>query len=240
MPVATAFSTPVRKFSNNPVVAFYQSSIGKKIVVAVTGLCLMLFVLGHLLGNLQIYLGEEQLNSYSQHLQDLGPLLWIVRIALLAIVVIHIISTIQLAIQNRVANPQKYAIAGYQRSTRASRTMVITGLIVLCFIIFHLLHYTFQVTHPEFRDLHDAQGRHDVYHMMITGFKEPLISFFYALGLFLLASHISHGSQSMTQTLGINNRKISELIFNGGRAFSWFVFIGYVSIPMAILLGIVK
>ena len=240
MLVATTSSTPARKFSNNVVIAFYQSSIGKKIVVAVTGLCLMLFVLGHLLGNLQIYLGEEQLNSYAQHLQDLGPLLWIIRIALLVIVVTHIISTIQLAIQNRVARPQKYAVVGYQRSTRASRTMVISGLIVLCFIIFHLLHYTFQMVHPEFRDLYDAQGRHDVYHMMIIGFKEPLISFFYALGLFLLALHVSHGFQSMTQTLGINNRKVSGLIFNGGRAFSWFVFIGYVSIPAVILLGIVK
>ena len=240
MSVATASPAPARKFSSNPVVAFYQSSIGKKVVVAVTGICLMLFVLGHLLGNLQIYLGEEQLNSYSQHLQDLGPLLWIVRIALLAIVVTHIVSTIQLALQNRAAKPQKYVIKGYQRSTLASRTMVISGLIVLCFIIFHLLHFTFQVVHPEFRNLHDAQGRHDVYHMMIAGFRRPLISFFYVLGLFLLANHVSHGFQSVTQTLGINNRKISGLISNCGRIFSWFVFIGFVSIPATILLGIVK
>jgi succinate dehydrogenase cytochrome b subunit len=240
MSVATASPAPARKFSSNPVVAFYQSSIGKKIVVALTGICLMLFVLGHLLGNLQIYLGAEQLNAYSQHLQDLGPLLWVVRIVLLAIILTHIIATIQLAVQNRAAKPRKYAVGGYQRSTLASRTMVISGLIVLCFIIFHLLHFTFQSVHPEFRHMLDGQGRHDVYRMMVAGFRRPFISFFYALGLFLLAGHVSHGFQSVTQTLGINNRKISGLISNGGRIFSWLVFIGFVSIPATILLHIVK
>jgi succinate dehydrogenase / fumarate reductase cytochrome b subunit len=240
MSVATTSPTPFRKFSDNPAVAFYQSSIGKKIVVAVTGVFLMLFALGHLLGNLQVYLGADQLNAYAQHLQDLGPLLWIIRITLLAIIVIHIIATIHLTIQNRAAKPKKYAVAGYQRSTRASRTMIVSGLIILCFIIFHLLHYTFQVIHPEFRELHDSQGRHDVYRMMIAGFKWPLVSLFYALGLFLLAAHVSHGFQSVAQTLGINNRKVSGLISSGGRIFSWFLFLGFVSIPATILLGLVK
>jgi succinate dehydrogenase / fumarate reductase, cytochrome b subunit len=240
MSVVTASPAPARKFARNPVVAFYQSSIGKKIVVAVTGICLMLFVLGHLLGNLQVYLGAEQLNAYSQHLQDLGPLLWIVRFALLAIIAAHIVATIQLAFENRAAKPQKYAVGGYQRSTLASRTMVLSGLIVLCFIVFHLLHFTFQTLHPEFRHLHDGQGRHDVYRMMVAGFRKPLISFFYALGLFLLAGHVSHGFQSVTQTLGINNRKIAAFITNGGRIFSWFVFLGFVSIPATILLHILR
>jgi succinate dehydrogenase / fumarate reductase cytochrome b subunit len=201
---------------------------------------LILYVLGHLLGNLQIYIGPDRLNTYAQFLHDLGPLLWVIRLFLVVAFVTHIVSTIQLAQQNRLANPQKYAVKGYQRSTIASRTMVISGLIVLCFVIYHLLQFTMEVTNPEYRKLHDSLGRHDVYRMVILGFREPLISLSYAVGLFLLANHLSHGFASLTQTLGINNRKLSGLISNAGQALAWLVFAGYVSIPAVILLGIIK
>src|SRR5208337_3058441 len=132
-----------------------------------------------------------------------------VRFVLLAAFVTHIVATIQLAHENRLAKPQKYAVPGYQRSTLASRTMIISGLIVLCFVIYHLLQFTLHVTDPEFHKLHDSLGRPDVYRMLILGFRHPLVSFFYVLALFLLASHLSHGFESVTQTLGINNRRIS-------------------------------
>ena len=114
MSVATLPTTPARKFSKNPLIAFYQSSIGKKYVVAVTALLLILYVLGHLVGNLQIYLGPDRINAYAKFLHDLGPILWVVRVILLAAFVIHIAATIQLAQENRLAKPQKYAVAGYQ------------------------------------------------------------------------------------------------------------------------------
>ena len=240
MPAVTVAPVPARKFSRNPLVAFYQSSIGKKWVVALTAVVLILYVLGHLAGNLQIYLGQDRINNYAEFLHHLGPLLWLIRIFLLACFVVHIVATIQLTIENRKAKPQKYAVPGYQASTPASRTMIVSGLIVLCFVIYHLLHFTLEVTNPGYRDLRDSLGRHDVYHMMIIGFQQPLISLFYAIGLFLLCAHLSHGFGSVTQTLGINNRKIARVISTGGLTLAWLVFLGYVSIPLTILLGLVR
>jgi succinate dehydrogenase / fumarate reductase cytochrome b subunit len=240
MSVATLPTTRARKFSRNPLIAFYRSSIGKKYVVAVTALLLILYVLGHLVGNLQIYLGPDRINAYAKFLHDLGPILWVIRVILLAAFVIHIVATIQLAQENRLANPQKYAVAGYQRSTLASRTMIVSGLIVLCFIIYHLLQFTLQVTDPEFREVHDSIGRHDVYRMLILGFRHPLVSLFYVIALFLLTTHLSHGFASVVQTLGINNRKIANFVSTGGQTLAWVVFAGYISIPATILLGIIR
>lgn len=240
MSAATISTAPGRKFSKNPLVAFYQSSIGKKYVVAITALFLVLYVLGHLLGNLQIYMGSARINAYAKFLHDLGPILWTVRVILIAAFVVHIVATIQLAQENRLAKPQKYAVTGYQRSTFASRTMIVSGLIVLCFVIYHLLQYTLLVTDPEFRHLHDSLGRHDVYRMLILGFRQPLVSLFYIVGLFLLTNHLSHGFASVVQTLGINNRKLSGFVSSGGQTLAWLVFAGYVSIPVTILLGIIK
>ena len=240
MPAVTASPASARKFSRNPLVAFYQSSIGKKWVVALTGVVLILYVLGHLAGNLQIYIGQDRINNYAEFLHNMGPVLWLIRIFLLACFVIHIVATIQLTIQNREAKPQKYAVPGYQASTPASRTMIISGLIVLCFVIYHLLHFTLNVTNPGYRDLRDSLGRHDVYNMMIIGFRHPLISLVYAVGLFLLCMHLSHGFASVTQTLGIDNRKIARGISTGGVTLAWLVFLGYVSIPVTILLGLVR
>jgi succinate dehydrogenase / fumarate reductase, cytochrome b subunit len=191
MPEATLSPVRVRKFSKNPAIAFYQSSIGKKFVVGLTALILIVYVLGHLVGNLQIYLGQNRINTYAKFLHDLGPILWVVRVILLAAFVTHIVSTIQLANENRVAKPQKYAVAVYQR-------------------------------------------------MLILGFRNPLVSLFYVLGLFLLASHLSHGFESVTQTLGINNRRISCFVSVGGQTLTWLIFAGYVSIPASILLGIIR
>jgi succinate dehydrogenase / fumarate reductase, cytochrome b subunit len=240
MPAVTVSPVSVRKFSRNPLVAFYQSSIGKKWVVALTAVVLILYVLGHLAGNLQIYLGQNRINNYAVFLHNLGPLLWLIRLFLLACFVIHIVATIQLTIQNRQAKPQKYAVPGYQASTPASRTMIVSGLIVLCFVIYHLLQFTLEATHPGYRHLHDSLGRHDVYRMMIIAFRHPFISLFYALGLFLLCAHLSHGFGSASQTMGINNRKIARVISTGGVTLAWLIFLGYVSIPVTILLGLIR
>jgi succinate dehydrogenase / fumarate reductase, cytochrome b subunit len=239
MSVATFSPAPSRKFSTNPVVSFYQSSIGKKIVVGVTGLIWVAYVLGHLIGNLQIFLGQDRINAYSQFLHGLGPVLWAVRIVLVVALVTHVVATLQLAQQNRVAKSAKYAVAGYQRSTLASRTMVVTGLFVLCFIVYHVLHLTLEVTHPQLRGLRDSIGRHDVYRMLILSFREPLLSLFYVLGAFFLGGHLSHGIASVTQTLGLNNRKISESISKAGVTLGWLVFAGFAVIPIVILLGFI-
>src|SRR4029077_4134275 len=149
-----------------------HSSIGRKMVVAVTGVILILFVIGHLLGNLQIYLGPEWINAYSQHLRDLGPLLWLIRIILLVTVLLHIYFTILLAIENRRARPNAYKDRDYVKATWASRHMVVSGLVVLAFIIFHLLHFTARKFNPQFPLLKlDPLNRYDVFSMMVYGFQ---------------------------------------------------------------------
>src|SRR5499427_7000666 len=172
------------KSAVNIFAAFYRSSVGKKIIVAVTGVILILFVIGHLLGNLQIFLGPDWINGYSQHLHDLGPLLWAIRLFLLAAVVIHIYVTIQLAIENRRARPEPYVDRQYVKATFASRHMVISGLIVLAFIVYHLAHFTLRVTDPRFALLKmDPLGHYDVFSMMVYGFQNYYVSGFYVVGL---------------------------------------------------------
>lgn len=223
------------------LIHFYRSSIGKKIIVAVTGIILILFVIGHLLGNLQIFIGPDWINGYSEHLRDLGPLLWLVRIFLVVTVITHIYVTIQLAIENRRARPNAYIDKQYVKATFASRHMVMSGLIVLAFIIYHVAHFTVRVTDRRFGLLKaDPLGHYDVYSMMVYGFQNYYVSAFYVLGLFLLALHLSHGSSSFFQSLGLNDKKMTPRLALAGRIFAWVIFIGYTSIPIAVLLGWVK
>jgi succinate dehydrogenase / fumarate reductase, cytochrome b subunit len=223
------------------LIHFYRSSVGRKIIVAVTGIILILFVIGHLLGNLQIFIGADWINGYSEHLRDLGPLLWLIRIFLLATVIIHIYVTIQLAIENRRARPEPYMDKRYVKATFASRHMVMSGLIVLAFIVYHLAHFTVRVTDRRFGLLKaDPLGHYDVYSMMVYGFQNYYVSGFYILGLFLLALHLSHGSSSFLQSLGLNDKRLAPWFALAGRIFAWLIFVGYTSIPVAILLGWVK
>jgi len=210
-------------------------------IVAITGVILILFVIGHLLGNLQIFLGPDWINGYSQHLRDLGPLLWLIRLFLLITVILHIYFTIQLAIENRRARPEPYVEKQYVKATFASRHMVMSGLIVLAFIIYHLAHFTVRVTDRRFGLLKmDPLGHYDVYSMMVYGFQNYLVAGFYALGLFLLALHLSHGSSSFFQSLGLNDKKLTPRLALAGRILAWLLFVGYTSIPVAILLGLVR
>ena len=210
-------------------------------IVAVTGAILILFVIGHLLGNLQIFIGPEWINAYSQHLRDLGPLLWMIRAFLLISVLLHIYFTILLAIENRRARPESYRDRNYVKASWASRHMVVSGVVVLAFIIFHLLHFTARKFNPQFPLLKlDPLNRYDVYSMMVYGFQSYLVSGFYVLGLFLLALHLSHGSSSFFQSLGLNDKKLAPRLALGGRIFAWLLFAGYTSIPVAVLLGLVK
>jgi succinate dehydrogenase / fumarate reductase, cytochrome b subunit len=218
-----------------------HSSVGRKMIVAGTGVILILFVIGHLLGNLQIFLGPEWINAYSQHLRDLGPLLWLIRVFLLITVILHIYFTILLAIENRRARPEPYIDRQYVRASWASRHMVVSGLVVLAFIIFHLLHFTARKFNPQFSLLKlDSLNRSDVYSMMVYGFQNVYVSSFYIVGLFLLTLHLTHGSSSFFQSLGLNNQRLTPRLAIGGRVFAWLLFIGYTSIPVAVLLGFIK
>jgi len=220
---------------------FYRSSIGKKMIVALTGVILMLFVIGHLLGNLQIFLGPRWVNDYAQHLRDLGPLLWAVRITLLVAVFLHIYFTVSLALDNRRARPQGYKKRDYIRASYASRHMVVSGLVVLAFIIFHLLHFTgrrFDAHFPMLKN--DPLNHYDVYSMMVYGFQNVYVSAFYIIGLFLLTLHLTHGASSFFQSLGLNDKKLTPQLAFAARIFAWLLFIGYTAIPVAVLLGLIQ
>ena len=222
------------------IISFYQSSIGKKWIVALTGLVLVGFVTGHMIGNLQIFLGHEALNRYAAFLQGLGELLWVIRGVMLACIGVHIITTALLWVQNNAATPQKYAVNNPQAATIAAKTMIVSGLIVVSFLVFHLLHFTALAIHPEWKLWEDELGRHDVYSLVIVGFRDPLVTGFYLLGLFLLCLHLSHGIQSFIQTLGVRTRKIAEPISFASPYLAGLIFLGYASIPVASILHIIN
>ena len=208
--------------------------------MAFSGAALVGFIIAHLAGNLQIFWGQEPLNAYAVFLRRIGELLWFARIFLIAMVVIHIWTSVQLSLENAAARPQAYAQKRYIKASLASRTMIWSGLIVLAFIIYHLLHFTFLKVHPQYSHLIDAQGRHDVYSMVVLSFQRWPISLVYIISVVLLCFHLSHGISSMFQSLGFNNLRVRPALSVWGAAVAWLICIGYVSIPVAVLTGIVK
>jgi succinate dehydrogenase / fumarate reductase cytochrome b subunit len=227
----------------NIVAILFKSSLGKKYLMALSGGVLFLFVVGHLLGNLQVFLGAEAINRYGDFLQSNKEILWPARIVLLAMVGLHIWSAVRLSAENKRARPVGYAgNPTPAAATYASRTMLMSGLIVAAFVVYHLLHFTAQVkplnlTGQDFIALRDEKGRHDVFAMMVAGFSNPLVSAFYLVAMALLCLHLSHGTGAMFQSVGWKNAAWGPLIDRLARAAAWLIFIGYASIPIAILLG---
>ncbi len=220
----------------------FRSSLGKKYVMAVTGFVLFLFVIGHLAGNLQVFLGPEAINRYGEFLQSNVELLWPVRIFLLLMVGLHVWSAATLSRENLKARPVAYAEYRPLGSTYASRTMLMSGLIVLAFVIYHLLHFTVQaqsvnLTGQDFTKLEDMKQRHDIFRMMVIGFSNGWVSGFYLLGMGLLCLHLSHGASSMFQSIGWKNQAWQPVLDNAARIIAVLIFLGYASIPVAILLG---
>jgi succinate dehydrogenase / fumarate reductase cytochrome b subunit len=227
----------------NLITRTWHSSLGKKYIMAISGCVLFAFVIGHLLGNLQIFLGPEALNRYGHFLQSTPELIWPARIGLLVMAALHVAAAITLTRQNRAARPVGYGDNKVVAASYASRTMFMSGLIVLVFIIYHLLHFTVQTpdinfTGQDFRTLHDEQGRHDIYRMMILGYKRPLVSLFYVVGVGLLCLHLSHGVSSMFQSMGWKNKSYGGFLDKLAIVVSVILFVGYISIPAAVLIGL--
>lgn len=221
------------------VLAITKSVIFAKAVVAITGLAMVGFIIGHTSGNLLMYVGPDAINAYAQGLRDLGPGLWVARIVLLISVILHIYYTLKLTAMNREAKPVGYKKKTYKRTTFASKNMTILGVTILAFLIYHLLHYTFQVTHPQYAEWEDALGRHDVYRMVVAGFNKPIISIFYVIGVLGLGYHLRHGIQSMVHTLGFNGDSTKKYANLFAKLITAFSVIGLGSIPIAVLLGLV-
>lgn len=227
--------------------ALFQTTLGRKYLMAGSGLILFGFVVGHMVGNLQIFLGPAVLNRYAHFLQSLGELLWVVRFVLLAMVGLHIGAAILLTLENRRARPLAYEGGGAYGASLASRTMIYTGLIVAAFVVYHLLHFTVRapvdLTPHDLATMKttlDGKEVHDVYRMVVVGFQQPLVAAFYIVAVSLLSFHLGHGVAAMFQSLGLRNRAWNPAIQRFGQVASWALAIGYVSIPLAVWLGLVK
>lgn len=219
--------------------SFFRSSLGKKFIVAITGLMLAGFVLGHMAGNLLFFLGPDALNTYAHQLQNMGPLLWVARISLLVAVVLHIIFTIKLTRENRAARPARYEYDHTIQAPRSSLIMIWSGLTVLAFIVYHLCHFTLKVSNNYETLSYNLHGEivHDVYRMVVYGFSWWPATLFYLVANALLASHLSHGIASVPQTLGIATGRTRDLYRKIGLIFAAIILIGNTSIPLAVLLG---
>lgn len=224
----------------NPLLVFAKSSIGKKWIVGISGGLLVFFVIAHLVGNLTIYVGPygEGINVYAQTLHTSQVFLWAARGGLLVLFAVHIFTALLLALENRRARPQRYAVNAHIQSTIFVRTMVLSGLLVLCFIIFHVLQ--FALGFNAYSQLIDLEGRHDVAAMIIMSFHNPLVSGFYLLSLVILGLHLSHGISSIFQTFGLNGRKTSPTIKIGAIVVAWVLMAGFASIPVAAVTGCLK
>jgi succinate dehydrogenase / fumarate reductase, cytochrome b subunit len=223
----------------------FQSSLGKKYIMAVTGFFLFFFVIGHMVGNLQIFLGPEAINRYGHLLQSNPELIWPARIGLIVLVGLHIWSAVRLSAENNAARPVGYGEYKPVGSSYASRTMLMSGLIVASFILYHLLHYTVQVkqinlTGQSFVDLVDQEKRHDIFKMVVLGFSNLWVSLFYILSMGLLCTHLSHGLSSMFQSIGWKNGNYRPILDKAAPVVAGLIFLGYTSIPVAILLGFGK
>ena len=205
--------------------------------MALTGLLLLGFVIGHLGGNLLIFLGPDALNDYAKHLRDLGPGLWAARTVLSAALIAHILTAICLTLENRKARPVGYVHRPDMETTYAARTMMASGFLVLAYIVYHLLHFTFRTTNPAISHLTDKMGRHDVYSMVVLSFQNAPISIVYVLAMFLLCLHLKHGIASIFQTLGLNNEHCIPVAKRIGFILATLIFLGYIVIPLAVLFG---
>ena len=219
---------------------FWRSPLGKKSIMAVTGLMLFSFVVVHLWGNLKVYEGAGKLNSYAEFLRTVGaPFLgrsqglWIARVGLIAVAALHILVAVQLTLINRRARPVAYEARAFVETNYAARTMIWSGPIVGLFVVYHLLHISFGTVHPDY-----VHG--DVYHNIVAGFRNPWASGAYVVGTLFLGMHLYHGLWSLFQSLGLNHPKYNAWRRTFAAVAAAGVTIGNVSFPVAVLTGFVS
>jgi succinate dehydrogenase / fumarate reductase, cytochrome b subunit len=213
-------------------ITFYSTSVGKKVVMAVSGVIAFGFVLVHMLGNLQIYLGSESLDRYARFLHSLGGGLWAFRGIMVIAILFHLVAATQVTLQSMNARPKGYRIHRFRETTYAARTMWWGGPLIALFVIYHLLHLTFGTVHPAFEE--------SVYNNVVFGFQVPWVSGVYIVAMIILGLHLSHGLWSMFQSIGLNHpkwnrwRQVFAILFGLGIAA------GNISIPIAVLIGVIK
>jgi succinate dehydrogenase / fumarate reductase cytochrome b subunit len=250
------------------ITGIFKTSLGRKYLMAITGAGLFGFVVMHMLGNLLVFAGPAAINEYAAKLQALGPLLWVARIGLLGMVGLHIWSAIKLTSENREARTVEYDAAAEPVDAHrrgdivakfAARTMIFSGLIIAAFAFYHLAHFTWKVPQINGAGTEDfelyyvaddfttplAEGKEgkdhaDVFKMIVTGFQVPAVSVFYVVAVGLLCFHLSHGLSAMFQSLGVKNKNIAPWMDGFAVGASALIFLGYISIPVSVLVGFIK
>lgn len=222
------------------VASLWHSTIGKKYVMAVTGLIWFGYLIVHLWGNLKIYAGPQFLNEYGGFLRTVGEpffgnsqLLWVARIILIPAFIIHLWAALQLTTRDRASRPQRYSVRKNLESSFASRTMIWGGLFILLFVIYHVLDFTFGTVNPNFVD-------GDIYHNVVASFRVWPVVVFYVLAMIAVGLHLLHGIWSLFQTLGWNNARSTRILRNIATVFAVLLTVGNISIPVAVLSGIVR
>jgi succinate dehydrogenase / fumarate reductase cytochrome b subunit len=213
-----------------------SNTVGKKVLMAVTGLFMVLFVVVHLLGNSSVFAGPDGINAYAEKLHGLGPFVWVFRLFMGAMLAIHVVFGVLLTLENQAANPGKYAVKKMLKATFASETMIWTGVLLLGFIVYHLLQFTVRIT-PDVVLGNDAKGRFDVFSMMVGSFRRVPITLIYVAAMVALFLHLSHGIQSIFQTVGLSNDKALVQYERYGMLLSVLFLLGYCAIPVLILAG---
>ena len=218
---------------------FTRSAVGKKAVMAVTGIILFGFVLVHMIGNLKLYEGQKYLDSYAGWLREVGSpavptsgLLWLARIVLIAAVALHIWAAYTLTRGSQAARPHRYERYKAVHLSYASRTMRWGGVIIVLFVVYHLLHLTAGVVHPDFQE-------GNVYHNVVTGFQVWWVALFYIVAQVALGFHLYHGLWSLFQSLGWNHPRFNHWRRAFAHAFAWIITLGNISFPVAVLTGLV-
>ncbi len=208
---------------------FYETSVGRKVFMAVTGALMLLFLIAHLAGNMLIFVGRDTLNAYGAFLKKAPEILWVARIVLAVGLILHVLASVQVTLTSWAARPKGYVIRRHVETNITTRTMIIGGPMILLYVVYHLLMFTFLTTGPGY-------SQDDIYRNEILAFRQPVISGVYILAMLALGFHLYHGTWSMFQTLGAEWNRAR-------RALGWIVAIviagGFVLIPIAVLAGIV-
>lgn len=219
---------------------FYGSSIGKKFTVAVTGAIMVLFLIGHMMGNLLLFEGPghdgapARLNQYAEILRFEPIVLWIIRLVLLGAVILHVITVIRLSLENSRARNAQYSVKKRQAATLSSRTMLWGGFVVAAFIVFHILHFTTGT-------INSGQYEHlKPYHNVVASFQHPAFALIYIVAMIVIFFHLNHGIKSAFETLGVTNPRYVDLVRKGGPVLAFVIVAGFVLVPLAVLAGWVK
>jgi succinate dehydrogenase / fumarate reductase cytochrome b subunit len=221
-------ATPVDRAAH-----FYRASIGKKVLMAVTGLILFGFLIGHVAGNMQLFAGAEKINAYSEFLHHSPGLLWGTRLVLLLSVGVHIIAAVQLYARKARARPVAYTRKGNRGGNLPSRVMLWSGFGILAFVIYHLLHFTTGTVHPDF-----IEG--DVFHNMVSAFQRPVVAGVYVAAMGVLCLHLFHGLYSMTQSVGLENPRMSARAKHIAVAIAVVLALAFAAIPIAVLANLIS